>query len=76
MPNIHYYTLANYLQKFIVSPHIGEGGHTGFSADPVGVCVRVGVGVTESCTPISLEPVDGIPLNLPAYIIGTSLRAA
>ena len=28
----------------------GEGGHIGFSADPVGVGVRVGVGVTESCT--------------------------
>ena len=31
-------------------PTKGEGGHIGFSADPVGVGVRVGVGVTESCT--------------------------
>ena len=38
---------ANY-----VPPPEVRGGHTGFSADPVGVAVRVGVGVgvTESCT--------------------------
>ena len=31
-------------------PTKGKGGQTGFSADPVGVGVRVGVGVTDSCT--------------------------
>ena len=28
-----------------MSATIGEGGHIGFSADPVGVGIRVGVGV-------------------------------
>ena len=62
----------------IMSPYKGEGGNIGFSVDPVGVGVRVSVGVrvTDSCTlDISLEPVDGIPPNLPGYIIGTNLRA-
>ena len=27
-----------------------RGEHIGFSADPVGVSVRVGVGVTDSCS--------------------------
>ena len=34
--------------KIIMSPTKGEGGHIGFSVDPVGVGVRVGV--TESRT--------------------------
>ena len=53
----------------------GEGRHIGFSADPVGVGVRVGVGVSDSCTTISLEPGDEIPPYLPGYIIWTCLRA-
>ena len=28
----------------------GEGGHIGLSVDPVDIGVRVGVGVTSSCT--------------------------
>ena len=34
----------------IMSTTKGKGGHIGFSTDPVGVGVHVGVGVTESCT--------------------------
>ena len=59
--------------NIIMSPTKCEEGHIGFSADPVGVGARVGV--TELVPTVSLEPVDGIPPNLPGYIIGTSLRA-
>ena len=57
----------------------GGGGHIGFSADPVGVSIRhvsALASVLQILVPIiSLEPADGIPPNLPGYIIGTSLRA-
>ena len=33
-----------------VPPPKVKGGHIGFSADPIGIGVRVGVGVTDSCT--------------------------
>ena len=35
------------LFSLIISPTKGEGGHIGFSVDPVGVGVGVGVGVTD-----------------------------
>ena len=34
---------------YVPPPKVGEG-HIGFSTDPVGVGVRVGVGMTDSCT--------------------------
>ena len=50
---------------------LGGGGHIGFSADPFGVGVRIHVKVSlQILVPtISLKPVDGIPPNLPGYII-------
>ena len=38
--------LAGKVEEFCPPPK-GEGGHTGFNADPVGVGVGVGVGVTD-----------------------------
>ena len=45
-----------------MSPSKGEGGHIGSSAG-------VDVGVTNSSSHESLEPVNGIPPNFPGYII-------
>ena len=51
------------------------GGHTGFTADPLGVGVGVDVGVPELAPMISLEPMNGISPNLHGYISGTGLKA-
>ena len=36
--------------KLCPPPKVRVGGHIGLSADPVGIGVRVGVGVTNTCT--------------------------
>ena len=60
-----------YLPNYVPPPKVkGEGGHIGFSADPVGV----GVGMTESCIQ-DISSLKRIQPNLPEYIIGTSFRA-
>ena len=46
-----------------------EGGHIGFSVDPVSF------GIPLFVPTISLKPMRGISPNLYIYIIGTSLRA-
>ena len=49
-------------------PPAKVGGHVGFSADPVGVGDGVGVcvsvGVTDSCTTVSLETIPQICLDI------------
>ena len=51
----------------------GLGGHIGFIVDPVDVGVGVGLTGQILIPTISFEPVDGIPLSLPGYIIGANI---
>ena len=53
----------------IIFPTKGEGGHIGFSADPVGFGDGVCVGVDRFVPTISLEEIDGVPPNLSGYIL-------
>ena len=46
----------------------GEGGHIGFSVDPV----DIGIGIPLLVPMISLEPMGEISPNLHGYIIRTS----
>ena len=47
------------------------GGHIDFGADPIGIGIRVGVGMTFLVCTISCEPVVGFLPNFHGYIIGT-----
>ena len=35
----------------VYSPNLQRGGHIGFGADPLGVSIGVGIGVTRFCPP-------------------------
>ena len=50
-------------------PTLEVRGHTGFRADPVGVGVRVGIGVPLLVPTISLEPMGRISTNLHCNLI-------
>ena len=52
-------------------PTTGEGAHTGFSGDPIGI----GVDVLLLVPVVSIEPIGGSSPNLHGYIIRASLRA-
>ena len=47
---MHFNPFSGLIYSKLCPPTKSEGGHIGFSADPVGVGVHVGVGVTNSCT--------------------------
>ena len=70
--HIVYLTLNAATIVFMLPPTRGEGGHTGFGADPV--CV--GVGVPFLVPTISLEPMSGISPNLHGYTRAVLKRIA